>query len=50
MDFQKLTPTNDASIGVYDEALDYVFHHDDICNVAVSGPYNAGKSSILETY
>ena len=50
MDFQKLTPIDDARIDGYDEALEYVFDHDDIRNVAVSGSYSAGKSSILETY
>lgn len=50
MDFQKLTPINDADIRAYHEALDYVFEHDDILNVAIAGPYSAGKSSIIETY
>lgn len=49
-DFQKLTAINDADIKVYEEALDFVFDNQDIKNVAVSGPYSAGKSSILETY
>ena len=50
MDFQKLTPIGDAKIDGYTEALDYVFNNDDILNVAVSGPYSAGKSSIIKTY
>ncbi len=48
--FHKLTPLSDADIAVYADALDFVFEHDDIRNVAVSGPYGAGKSSVLETY
>lgn len=48
--FQKLTPTKDADIGIYRDALDYVFENDDLRNVAVSGAYSAGKSSVLESY
>jgi hypothetical protein len=48
--FQKLTPIRDADIGIYREALDHVFEHDDLRNVAVSGAYSAGKSSVLESY
>lgn len=48
--FQKLTPINDAEIGIYRDALDYVFENDDLRNVAVSGAYSAGKSSVLESY
>ena len=50
MEFQKLTPIDDAEIGVYEDALDYVFKNDDVLNVAISGPYSAGKSSLIETY
>lgn len=48
--FQKLTPIHDAKLGIYENALDFVFKNDDIKNVAVSGAYSAGKSSVLETY
>lgn len=48
--FQKLTPINNADINVYEEAIDFVFHNPDIKNVAISGPYSAGKSSVLESY
>lgn len=48
--FQKLTAINDADIKVYEEAIDFAFNNQDIRNVTVSGPYSAGKSSILETY
>ncbi len=50
MNFQKLTPTNDVSMDVYDKAFEFVFKNDDIKNVAISGIYGAGKSSLLETY
>lgn len=48
--FEKLTPISDSDLGIYENALDYVFNNDDIKNVAVSGAYGAGKSSILESY
>lgn len=48
--FQKLTPTNEADLFVYEDAFKYIFENDDIKNVAISGPYSAGKSSLLESY
>lgn len=35
---------------VYNQAFDEVFADDEIRNVAISGPYGSGKSSILNTY
>ncbi|MCI8995017.1 MAG: hypothetical protein HFI30_04930 [Lachnospiraceae bacterium] len=49
--FQKLTPINNIEdLGAYTYALDFVFKHDDLRNIAVTGPYGAGKSSMIETY
>jgi hypothetical protein len=48
--FQKLTPISDADLSVYEEAIDYVFDNNDIRNIALSGAYSSGKSSILESY
>lgn len=48
--FQKLTPKDDADISVYDEAIHFVFENNDITNVAISGAYSAGKSSVIESY
>jgi hypothetical protein len=48
--FQKLTPVNDANLTIYKNALDFVFENNDIKNIAISGPYSSGKSSIIETY
>ena len=48
--FQKLTPVNNADISVYEEAMDFIFENSDVKNVAISGAYGAGKSSILESY
>lgn len=48
--FEKLTPTDDVDLAVYEEAIDYVFENPDIKNVAISGAYSAGKSSVLASY
>lgn len=48
--FQKLTPLDDTDIAIYEEAINFAFTNADIKNVAISGAYGAGKSSVLETY
>lgn len=41
--FQKLTPFSDVELGVYKNAIDFVFANNDLKNVAISGQYSAGK-------
>jgi hypothetical protein len=48
--FKKLTPIKDADISTYKQALDYIFEEEDLLNVAITGAYSSGKSSVLETY
>ena len=48
--FQKLTPIHNIDMNVYEEALNFVFENEDVKNVAISGAYSAGKSSMIETY
>ncbi|WP_124100971.1 hypothetical protein [Ruminococcus sp. Marseille-P6503] len=48
--FERLTPTDSIDLNVYEEAIDYVFDNPDVRNVAISGAYSAGKSSILASY
>lgn len=48
--FLKLTPITDADLKTYEDAIDFIFKNEDIRNVAISGPYGAGKSSIIESY
>lgn len=48
--FWKLTPVNDSDISIYEAAIDFVFKNDDVRNIAISGAYGAGKSSVLASY
>ncbi len=48
--FHKLTPIRDTKLSVYADSLDYVFSDDDLKNIAITGPYSSGKSSMVETY
>ena len=48
--FHTLTPKNDADLKVYESALDFVFSKKDVKNIAISGAYGAGKSSVIESY
>lgn len=49
-DFQDLTPKDDVDLTGYKEALDRAFNDDKIKNIAITGSYGSGKSSILNTY
>ncbi len=48
--FERLTPTDSIDLNVYEEAIDYVFNNPDVRNIAISGAYSAGKSSVLASY
>lgn len=48
--FENLTPRNDVELDIYEDALNYIFHNPDVRNIALSGAYSAGKSSILASY
>lgn len=48
--FEKLTPNKEADISVYEEAIEFVFDNSDVTNIAISGAYGAGKSSVIESY
>lgn len=50
MNFQKLTPTKNVDLTVYEDAINFVFENNDIKNVAISGAYSSGKSSVLCSY
>ena len=48
--FEKLTPTADADIGIYSDALDFALSDDEINNIALTGSYCSGKSSVMLSY
>lgn len=48
--FSKLTPEKNVDISGYKDALDFALRDSDIKNVAISGIYSSGKSSVIETY
>lgn len=48
--FRNLTPNAHADLQYYRDALDYVFSNDEIRNVALSGAYGSGKSSVIRSY
>lgn len=49
-EFKNLTPTNDIKLGIYKSAMEHVFKYGDIRNIAISGSYGAGKSSMFGSY
>ena len=49
--FNSLTPCDDVSLEIYDDAFNYVFDdYNNIRNVAISGSYGSGKSSVLNSW
>lgn len=49
--FLGLTPDRNIALGVYEEAVNFALeNNENINNVAITGVYGAGKSSMLETY
>lgn len=50
--YEALTPTvlETEKASSYVGALNYAFYQPDIRNIAVTGPYGAGKSSVLKTW
>ena len=51
-DFNKLAPTNiiDEKSEIYVSALDFALKENDIRNIAITGIYGAGKSSVWKMY
>ncbi len=49
--YESLTPQNDIDNGQeYIAALDWALSEPDVSNIAISGPYGSGKSSVIESY
>jgi len=49
-EFRALTPSDHIDLRNYQEALDYVFSLDMIRNIALTGAYGSGKSSVIRSY
>lgn len=49
IEFEHLTPNDSTDLTAYKEALDYGIKNK-MTNIALSGPYGAGKSSVIEAY
>lgn len=48
--YQHLAPVNSVKDGVTFNALDYALNQENVHNVALTGCYGSGKSSILDSY
>jgi len=48
--FTDLTPVDNADLDGYSKALSFALENPRIKNIALSGPYGSGKSSIIRTY
>lgn len=50
INYQKLTPIVSEDINYYQDYLDYAYSEKDILNIALTGRYGAGKSSIWKGF
>lgn len=48
--FLSLTPYESVDLVGYEEAFEFVFGCDAICNIALTGDYGIGKSSLIRSY
>ncbi len=49
--FVDLAPTSSAdNAGIYFEALNYATNNDEVLNIALTGPYGSGKSSVIKSF
>ncbi|WP_335969733.1 hypothetical protein [Fusobacterium polymorphum] len=48
--FYDLTPTDNIELDIYEKAINFSLENNKIFNVAISGSYGSGKSSLLESY
>ena len=49
--FEDMAPTLDITNGEeYQNALEWAFNNNNVTNIALTGPYGSGKSSIIKSY
>lgn len=47
---RKLTPYTNKNIGIYANIIDQTLRDEDVSNIAITGIYGSGKSSLISTY
>ena len=50
IEFEVLTPSDSVDVSKHKAALDQAFLDAKLRNIAITGPYGSGKSSILKSY
>lgn len=50
LDFKSLAPRADVDLSVYEKAFKFALSDTRIKNIAITGSYGAGKSSVVETF
>ena len=50
IEYHPLTPIENADCKVYFDALKNALEHKDVKNIAVTGPYGSGKSSMIRSF
>ena len=48
--FESLLPQKNVDLSSYKDALDHAMDSDEIRNIALSGSYGSGKSSVIRSY
>ena len=48
--FETLLPKKDVDLSSYESALNHAMNSDEIRNIALSGSYGSGKSSVIRSY
>lgn len=50
LNFKKITSVDDVKLSTYKQALDFAINSNDVNNIAISGAYGSGKTSVMESY
>ena len=48
--FETMLPKKDVDLSSYESALNHAMNSDEIRNIALSGSYGSGKSSVIRSY
>ena len=50
MQYLSLTPYEDVDLKGYEQAFEFIFNTKEVCNIAITGDYGIGKSSLIRSY